>query len=191
MRSARLRREARDAGTEHQITDSQAATADLAVLHAAHAGTIRAFALHATGDPGAAEEITQDTFVRAWRAIERFDPERADVRTWLFAIARNLVVDHHRRAGARPSTPVPTETLDRPSSAMSDVDRAVEVWQITAALDQLSPAHREAIMEIHLRGCTVAEAAQRLNVPPGTVKSRVYYGLRALRLVLEETGAVQ
>ncbi|MPZ72236.1 MAG: sigma-70 family RNA polymerase sigma factor [Nitriliruptorales bacterium] len=165
--------------------------ADVGALYAAHAAPIHGFVLRATGDREAAEEIVQDTFVRAWRAMDRFDAERGDLRAWLFAIARNLVVDHHRRRGARPSTPVPDERLERHPDPVSDIDRAVEVWQVDEALRQLTPAHREVLVEIHLRGASVAETAQRLGVPPGTVKSRVYYGLRALRLALEETGAVR
>ena len=163
----------------------------LRALHAQHAPALHAFALQATHDPQAAEEIVQDTFVRAWRAMDRFDATRGDMRTWLFAITRNLVIDHHRRGAARPSTPVPAEQLDRPDPAVPDIDRAMEVWQVTEALAKLTPEHREAITLIHLRGASVAQAAEQLGVPPGTVKSRVYYGLRALRLALEETGAVR
>jgi RNA polymerase sigma-70 factor, ECF subfamily len=163
-------------------------------MYAAHAGPIFAFALRATGDRQVAEEVVQDTFVRAWRAMDRFDPQTADLRTWLLAIARNLVIDHHRRMARRPRTTHADGVHGQPVAAGSgpiDVDRAVEVWQVAEALQQLSPAHREAIVEIHVRGTTVAEAARRLDVPPGTVKSRVYYGLRALRLALEESGAVR
>ena len=133
----------------------------------------------------------QDTFLRAWRSLDRFDPQRAELRAWLFAIARNLTVDYYRRKGARPSTPMPQDRLELQAGESSDIDRAVEVWQVADALDRLSVAHREAIVEIHLRGASIAETAQRLGVPPGTVKSRVYYGLKALRLVLEESGALR
>ena len=173
------------------MDESPAGTTELRALHAAHAGPIHAFALQATGDRQAAEEIVQDTFLRAWRAMDRFDPQRGDVRTWLFAIARNLVVDHYRRGRARPATPVPNERLEQPESGVGDIERAMEVWQVTDALARLSAEHRDAITAIHVRGLSVAEAAERLGVPAGTVKSRVYYGLRALRLVLEETGAVR
>lgn len=170
-----------DAGTVH----------DVRALHAAHAAHLHAFALRATGDRGAADEIVQDTLLRAWRAADRYDPERGDVRTWLFTIARNLVVDHHRRRGARPVVPVDGDGLDGPGGDGIDIDRAVERWQVAEALARLSPAHRDAIVEIHLRASSVAEAAERLGVPAGTVKSRVYYGLRALRLELEEMGVVR
>jgi RNA polymerase sigma-70 factor, ECF subfamily len=164
---------------------------DLRALHAAHAGPLYAFALYATGDRGAAEEIVQDTFVHAWRAADRFDPAKGDVRNWLFAIARNLATDHHRRRAARPVLPTPDERLEESSATASDIDRAVEAWNVAQALSQLTPAHREAIVEVHLRGASVVEAARRLSIPPGTVKSRVYYGLRSLRVALEELGAVR
>ncbi|MBW3621096.1 MAG: sigma-70 family RNA polymerase sigma factor [Actinobacteria bacterium] len=171
--------------------DESGTVQDVRALHAAHAGYLHAFALRATGDPGVADEIVQDTLVRAWRAADRYDPERGDVRTWLFAIARNLVVDHHRRRAARPVAPVDGDRLDGPGDDGIDIDRTVERWQVAEALARLSPAHREAIVEIHLRGSSVAEAADRLGAPAGTVKSRVYYGLRALRLELEEMGVVR
>lgn len=162
------------------------------VLYEAHAGPLFAFAFRATGDRQAAEEIVQDTFFRAWRSIDRFDPQRSELRAWLFVIARNLVVDHHRRRGARPSLPTTHDRLEHHADASSsDIDRAVEVWQVAEALAQLSAEHRTAIIQIHLRGASIAETAAALGVPPGTVKSRVYYGLKALRLALEETGAVR
>ena len=165
--------------------------ADLQALYAAHAAPIHAFAYRATHDRQAAEEIVQDTFVRAWKAMDRFDPQRAELRAWLFAIARNLTIDYHRREGARPSTPTAHERLEQHAGASSDIDRAVEVWQVTEAINALSPEHRTAILEIHLRGASIAETAERLGVPAGTIKSRVYYGLKALRLALEEVGAMR
>lgn len=163
---------------------------DLGALHAALSDQLFGFALRATGDRQAAEEIVQDTFVRAWRAADRFDPERGDARAWLFAIARNLVADHWRRRQARPVTPAPDDRLDR-GSLDEDLDRVVEAWQLEEAYRRLSAEHRAAIAEIHLRGASVAEAARRLGVPPGTVKSRVYYGLRAFRVALEEIGVLR
>lgn len=173
------------------MDDSPVDTTDFAAFYAAHAGPIHAFAMRATGDRQAAEEIVQDTFVRAWRALDRFDPATGELRAWLFTIARNLSIDHHRRRGVRPVTPVAEIHLDPAPGEVSEIDRAVEVWQVEDALGRISEEHRDAIVEIHLRGASVAEAADRLGVPTGTVKSRVYYGLRALRLVLEEAGGVR
>lgn len=82
---------------------------------------------------------------------------------------------------------------DTPPEPVSDdeTDRTVEAWLIAEALGRLSPVHREVLIECFYQGRSVAEAASRLGVPPGTVKSRTHYALRSLRLVLEEMGVTQ
>jgi RNA polymerase sigma-70 factor (ECF subfamily) len=83
-----------------------------------------------------------------------------------------------------------TDTLPETSS-VDEADRAVEAWLIAEALERLTPAHRQVLVECFYRGRSVADAAARLGIPPGTVKSRTYYALRALRLVLAEMGVTQ
>lgn len=155
-------------------------------LHDVYAGPLYVFAVRRLGDQQAAEEVVQDTLVRAWRSADRYDESRGPVAAWLFAIARNLVIDRTRRRAARPDevrlTAVPSDA--------GEIDRMLETWQVAEALAGLSTAHRDAIVACHYRGDTIAQAADRLGVPPGTVKSRLYYGLRALRLRLEEMGVV-
>lgn len=158
-------------------------------LHAAYGGALYVYAVRRLGDREAAEEVVQDTLLRAWRAGDRFDPARGSMGAWLFGIARNLVTDRHRRRAARPRTVRPIVDGDAPLTD-GDVDRAIETWQLADGLARLSTDHREAILLVHYQGLTVAETAERLGVPVGTVKSRVYYGLRALRLSLEEAGAI-
>lgn len=156
-------------------------------LHDVYAGPLYVFAYRRLADPQAAEEIVQDTLVRAWRHAADYDADRGPVAAWLFTIARNLVVDRLRHQAARPVT------VELPAAAPvtdGEIDRMLETWQIADALAGLSVAHREAIIVCHYRGHTVAEAAELLGVPAGTVKSRLYYGLRALRLGLEEMGVV-
>lgn len=155
-------------------------------LHDVYAGPLYVFAVRRLGDPQAAEEVVQDTLVRAWRARDRYDADRGPVSAWLFTIARNLVIDKVRRRDARPDA-VPLSPLAEP---VDDIERMLETWQVADALAGLSLAHREAILTCHYRGHTVGEAATLLGVPAGTVKSRLYYGLRALRLKLEEMGVV-
>lgn len=158
-------------------------------LHDRFGGGLLLFAYRSLGDWEVAEEVVQDTLVRAWRAAERFDPDQASVGTWLYAIARNLVIDQHRRRDSRPrAADGDPETLAGEDDGA--LDRALEAWQVAEGLQQLSEDHRAAIVETYYRGASVAEAARRLGVPPGTVKSRVHYGLRSLRLVLEESGVV-
>jgi RNA polymerase sigma-70 factor (ECF subfamily) len=155
-------------------------------LHDVYAGPLYVFAVRRLGDRQAAEEVVQDTLVRAWRARDRYDADRGPVAPWLFTIARNLIVDRLRRRDARP------ESVALPPIAEStdEIDRMLETWQVADALAGLSLAHRDAILACHYRGHTIGEAAALLGVPPGTVKSRLYYGLRALRLRLEEMGVV-
>lgn len=156
-------------------------------LHDVYAGPLYVFAYRRLRDRGAAEEVVQDTLVRAWRSSQRYDAARGSKAAWLFTIARNLVIDHQRRAAARPDAEALPPAVADP---VSEIDRMLETWQVADALSELSVAHREVILACHYRGHTIAEAAAVLGVPEGTVKSRLYYALRALRLRLEELGVV-
>jgi RNA polymerase sigma-70 factor (ECF subfamily) len=156
---------------------------DVREAYAAHAGELYGFALRSLGDPGLAEEAVQEAFLRAWRAGDRFDPELGSLRTWLFAIVRNVVIDLGRARAARP----------RPASrdvepAHDPLEDALLAWQVEEALRRIGEDHRRVLVETYYRGRPYAEVAAELGVPEGTVKSRVYYGLRALRNVLEEMG---
>jgi RNA polymerase sigma-70 factor (ECF subfamily) len=107
----------------------------------------------------------------------------------LYTVARRIVIDDWRSARIRPE--VITDELPEPrSTGITDVvgDQTVDRELVVAALRTLSPEHRDVILECYFRGSSVAEAAQTLGIPPGTVKSRTHYALRALRLALEEMG---
>lgn len=154
----------------------------------AHGDEIYGFARRSLGDDQLAEEVVQDTFLKAWRARARFDDELGSLRTWLFAICRNAVIDAAR---ARSIRPVVTDAdLDAAvgDDVASEVDRALTSWQVTEALRRLGEDHRRVLVEIHVRGRPYREVAAELGVPPGTVKSRVYYALKALALTLDEMG---
>ncbi|HVA62013.1 MAG TPA: sigma-70 family RNA polymerase sigma factor [Mycobacteriales bacterium] len=159
----------------------------LRALYAEHAGPLLGFALRLTGgDRGRAEDIVQETLLRAWRHPEAVDPGRGAIRPWLFTVARHLSVDAHRARQTRPAE-VDFE-LARSVSGADDIDRAMQGWLVGDALATLSPEHRAVLVETYYRGQSVAEAARTLGVPAGTVKSRSYYALRALRLALDERG---
>lgn len=160
-------------------------------LHAQYAGPLFTFAVRSVGDREAAEEIVQDTLLRAWRSADRYDPQKGSMDTWVFTICRNLVIDHHRRRGARPRVVADLEDVGHPAVEHDELDRAVESWQVSRGLQALTEDHRRVILETYYRGASVAEAADRLGVPEGTVKSRLYYALRNLRLALEEIGVVR
>jgi RNA polymerase sigma-70 factor (ECF subfamily) len=162
----------------------------LRAMFAEHGDALYAHALRlASGDRQRAEDLVQETLLRAWRHPEALDPDRGSVRAWLFTTARNLAIDSWRRRSVRVGEVVTDEVPEAPSD--DETDRTVESWLIAEALARLSPVHRQVLVECFYQGRSVAEAAARLGVPPGTVKSRTHYALRSLRLVLEEMGVTQ
>ncbi len=168
-------------------TSVEKADADLVrLLYDEHAGSVYAFCLRWTGDTQRAEDVVQEVFLRAWRNLSHVDLQTRSVRPWLLAVARNVLTDLHRAQRSRPQLVDDGALAQVP--AADELDRAVESWQVAAALQQLSAEHREVLVHAHWMGRSVAETAALLGIPPGTVKSRTYYALRALRLVLEETG---
>ena len=160
----------------------------LRAAYAAHGGELYGFAVRSLGDAGLAEEAVQETFLRAWRHSDRFDPEVASLRTWLFAICRHVIVDLARRRAVRPPLVDASAVDDRATDGTDEVERALVAWQVEEALRRIGEDHRRVLVEVYYRARPYAEVASALGVPVGTVKSRVYYGLRALRLALEEMG---
>lgn len=140
------------------------------------------------GDAGLAEEAVQETFLRAWRAADRYDPGLSSLRTWLFAIARNVVIDLSRARSSRPRpAEVGPEQAGSPE-AQDPIEDALRSWSIEEGLRRISKEHRQAIVETYYRGRSCAEVAAEAGVPEGTVRSRLFYGLKSLRLALEERG---
>lgn len=149
------------------------------------------FALRQLRDGGAAQDVVQEVFLRAWRSAGTFDPEVASLRVWLFAITRNVVVDHVRRLSSRPRE-VGGESAERLGELTGVGGQFEEVmvttWVVEEALRRISVEHRAVLVEVHLRGRPAAEVAAEVGVPVGTVRSRVFYGLKALRLAMDEMG---
>ncbi|QYJ04029.1 sigma-70 family RNA polymerase sigma factor [Nocardioides panacisoli] len=149
------------------------------------------FVLRGLGDPGAAQDVTQETFLKAWRHAHRYDPQLATLRVWLFGIARNTMIDHARAAGVRPwqqHLVDPTTAQAIGGAAADSTDRLLEAWLVEEALRRIADHHREAIVQTHLRERPYAEVAAELGIPVGTLRSRVFYGLRALREAMDEMG---
>ena len=160
-------------------------------MHDEHGDALFGYALRlSNGDRHRAEDLVQETLLRAWRHPEALDPRRGSARAWLFTTVRNLAIDAWRRRGARVGE-VYTGEVPEPPQVVDETDRAVEAWTVAEALARLSPAHRDVLIECFYEGRSVAEAAARLGVPAGTVKSRTHYALRSLRLVLAEMGVTQ
>jgi RNA polymerase sigma-70 factor, ECF subfamily len=155
-----------------------------------HADALWSFALRLTrGDAGRAEDIAQETLLRAWRHPEVLGREPDAVRAWLFTVARNVSIDAWRARSVRPEHS--TDPQDLEIVAPDRTDDLLQEWLVVDALRSLTADHRAAIVECYYGGRTVAEAAERLGVPAGTVKSRLHYGMRALRLALEERGVTR
>lgn len=156
-------------------------------LHDEHAAALWAFCLHLTGnDRTHAEDVAQETLLRAWRNAAVLEESRGSVRSWLFTVARNIVIDEWRSKRTR--SEVLTDDLGDLSSVEDRTDELLLSWVVAEALTQLSDEHRAVLLECYYRGRSVADASRRLGVPEGTVKSRTHYALRALKLSLEELG---
>jgi RNA polymerase sigma-70 factor, ECF subfamily len=140
------------------------------------------------GDLQAAEDVVQETMLRGWQHSTELRPEQAS--SWLHAVARNIAISgYHRRRRARPRE-VPLDENTLPDTD-SNLERIPDAWLLGAALNSLSPGHKAVITELFYHRRTVAEAAEFLGIPEGTVRSRCFYGLRALRAALEKEGVTR
>ncbi|MDQ6773212.1 MAG: sigma-70 family RNA polymerase sigma factor [Candidatus Dormibacteraeota bacterium] len=143
-----------------------------------------ALGIYRLGDPGLAEELVQETFLRLWRTADRFDPQRGTARSFIFAIARRLAIDLWRRPSSRPFEPEPEERAE----ADPALDGLLLSLEVREALESLSDAHRQ-VLELAFQGdLTQAQIAARLGLSLGTVKSRTYHALRAFKRAATERG---
>jgi RNA polymerase sigma-70 factor (ECF subfamily) len=157
---------------------------ELEAAYASHRAELLGFARRSLGDSELAEDAVQETFARAWRSRQRFNPSLGAMRTWLFAIERHIVVDFARLRRARP-----TYELDHELASPTDpIEAALLSALVEEALRTLAPPHRQAIVEIYFRGRSSRELAGELGLPEGTVRSRLFYALRALRQGLADRG---
>ncbi|RYJ05277.1 MAG: sigma-70 family RNA polymerase sigma factor [Actinomycetales bacterium] len=188
-RSEYRRQEVRQVAARGSVAASLARDEGVREAYAAHGGELYRFAMRALGDAGAAQDVVQETFLRAWRAADRFDPELASLRVWLFAIARNVVIDHARRVEARPWLRQLTEPADLEAAkdtSPDPSDRLLRGWVVEEALRRIGEDHRHAIVETYLRDRPYAEVAGELGIPVTTLRTRVFYALKALRVTMDE-----
>lgn len=172
------------------IDDAEDTNADeqlLTELYRCHERVLFAFVLRLVDDRARAEDVVQETMLRAWRNLESIDPQRGDPRSYLFTVAKNVVIDIWRAEQRRPRLVTDEEVLA--AQPVEDrLDARVDAWMVEQALDRLSSEHRAVVDHLYYGGATVTETAQMLGIPAGTVKSRAYYAVRVLRAAFEEMG---
>jgi RNA polymerase sigma-70 factor (ECF subfamily) len=156
-------------------------------LHDLHAAAVWRYAVHLTRNPSSADDIVQETLLRAWRTPRILEQDPTTARAWLFTVARNIVIDEARSARRRHESAV----AEVPEQAIEDrTDELFDTLIVGEALGALSDDHRTVIVRAYYGGRNTAELAIELGVAEGTVKSRLHYGLRALRLALQERGVM-
>ena len=158
----------------------------LRALHDQHGGALWSYVVGLTnGDRAQAQDVVQETMLRAWRNPQVLAQTSGSARGWLFTVAKRIVIDEWRTARSRHERVA--EQLPEQSVA-DETEHTVDRHLVAAAMRTLSADHRAVLHECYFNGSSVAEAAKALGVPPGTVKSRTHYALRALKLALDEMG---
>ncbi|MFD3518515.1 sigma-70 family RNA polymerase sigma factor [Streptomyces sp. NPDC058657] len=156
----------------------------LAALQQEHGTALLGFLLGLThGDRQRAEDLVQETLVRAWQHPEALTSDHDSMRPWLFTVGRRLAIDARRARKARPNE-VGAEVLAQSAAPDDLAERSATELDVREAVRALRTEHREVLVQVYFRGRSVAEASTELGIPEGTVKSRTYYALRALRGVL-------
>jgi len=173
--------------TERRPLNRSGADTFVRSLYAKHSSSLRGLVFRMVGDRQQAEDVVQETMLRAWRNFDKLGADQSTIGGWLATVARNIVIDRVRAARSRPRT-VDNETIfdEMPWSIDDHSGQAVDSVLVARALAALGPAHRAVIQQVYFADRTCAEAAAVLDIPVGTVKSRLYHALRNLRVVLDE-----
>jgi RNA polymerase sigma-70 factor (ECF subfamily) len=163
-------------------------TALMRSLYDEHAAALWRYAVRLTGDPARAEDVVQETLLRAWQHPEVTADRERSARAWLFTVARNMIIDERRSSRFRRESDS-LDVVGAPEPAGRDeVNAALDRLLLGDALAQLSVEHRAVIRRSYYLGWTTAQIAADLQIPEGTVKSRLHYAVRVLRLTLQEMG---
>jgi RNA polymerase sigma-70 factor, ECF subfamily len=153
-------------------------------LYFHHATALHGYVRRFCPDQASADDIVQETFIRAWRHLPQLRADGRPIRPWLFRVARNLLTDADRAARSRPVT-VPASSAEDPGDD-SGLGQVLDRQLVCDALQQLSPAHRTVLVETFYRGGSTATVARQLGIPHGTARSRLHYALDALREQLQD-----
>jgi RNA polymerase sigma-70 factor (ECF subfamily) len=177
----RLARE--EAGLVAQIAAGDSG-APMTELYRRYAGRLYRYGLRVLGDAGLAEETVQECFFRLWRTAGRFDARRGSVAAYLVVLVRSAAADVRKRPSSRPLVPLEERRLaPQPDSA----DQILTGLVVREAVDSLSPARRQVLV-LAEAGLSQSQIAARLGLPLGTVKTRTFHALRALRGALTQRG---
>jgi RNA polymerase sigma-70 factor (ECF subfamily) len=156
-------------------------------LYSHYAKALHGYVEQFCPDRASADDIVQETFIRAWRHLPRLSADDRPIRPWLFRVARNLLIDANRAARARPTTTAGSAGEVGTDAGLEEIlDREL----VSAALQHLSPAHQSVLVETFYRGGTMATVARELGIPHGTARSRLHYALDAMRKQLDEHDAI-
>ena len=173
------------------MNDTDTDTALMRELYSEHAGALWRYAMRLTGDRARAEDVVQETLLRAWQHPHAFDDSGRSPRAWLFRVARNIIIDERRSVRFRSEVRSPDGSDEFEQGGPDEVDAALDRLLIADALTHLSPEHRAVIHRSHYLGLTIAQIADDLQIPEGTVKSRLHYALHALRRTLQKMGVTR
>jgi RNA polymerase sigma-70 factor, ECF subfamily len=157
-------------------------------LYSDHAKALHGYVEQFCPDRTSADDIVQETFIRAWRHLPQLSADDRPVRPWLFRVARNLLIDASRAAQARPMT-VPGQAAGE-AGTDSGLEEILDRQLVADALQHLSPAHQAVLVETFYRGGTMATVSRELGIPHGTARSRLHYALDAMRKQLQEHEAI-
>jgi RNA polymerase sigma-70 factor (ECF subfamily) len=168
-----------EAESRPQGISARAAEEMVTQLYKDYGAFILSYVTHLVRDRHLAEDVVQETMLRAWRHCARFSPDKGSVRGWLMKVAHNIAVDKIRMRESRPAE-VPHSSASL-ALVEDHADAILTAVELRNALARLTPDHRAVLEQVYLNGCTAREAAERLGIPEGTAFSRAFYALRMLR----------
>jgi len=175
----------RDTDVEHPATEA------VRSLYDEHAAALWRYAMRLTGDRARAEDVVQETLLRAWQHPEVINDSARSARAWLFTVARNMIIDERRSSRFRNEASSLDGSAAPEQASPDEVNSALDRMLIGEALAQLSPDHRAVVRRSYYLGWTTTQIADDLGIAEGTVKSRLHYAVRAMRLTLQEMGVTR
>lgn len=166
-----------------ETLSEQAAQHRMRELCREHTAPLMGFLLRRVqGSRHLAEDLLQETLLRAWRHIHVLPEDTKAMGPWLYTVARRVAIDAARARQVRPQETAIQEAVAQ--SVSDEFERIVITQVVRDALAKLSPGHRAVLIELYFRQCSISEAATRLGIPEGTVKSRAYHAVRALNTAI-------